>query len=211
MKKLTITCYADLQCPFCYTGETNLKNALDELGLTDQTDIIWKSVEIHDPADGNGEHEMIDIMMRKDGMSRQEAEDNIASINKMAKEEADLDINFGHVHESNDHKAHRLFKLAQTLGKGEEMRSALHQAYFHDCLVLDDPETLLLAAKKAGLPEEQVCRILEGDIYDQEVEQDEQDFINTKAECVPYFIIGDHPVEGHLTKDGYSKLIKNMI
>lgn len=205
---MNIVFWADLQCPYCYTGEVNLKHAIEELAIEDQIRMDIKAYEIHDPADGNGEMPMIEIFQRKEGMAPEQAAAQIAAVNKMASSEAGLDFDFGKVRESNDRKAHRLYKLARDHGKGPEVRHALHELYFSQEKILDEDAVLKEAARMAGLDEALVEEMLEQGWYENEVIDDEMELDALNAESVPYFLFDQEVVPEHLTKEGYIEVLK---
>lgn len=208
---MDIILWADLQCPYCYAGETNLRHALQELNLEDQVNLIWKSYEIHDPQDGDGDLSMLEIMEHKHGLSRQQAQEQIDSVNKMLHDESNIEIDFGKVHESNDFDAHRLFKMAEGQGCGQKMRGILHRMYFHDHRILHDRKTLLDAAKEAGMDADLTAKMLECGLYAREVREDEKVLDALKAQSVPYFIIDGETADEHLTKDGYMEILKRHL
>lgn len=205
---MNIICWADLQCPYCYCGETNLKHAIEELGLQDQVNIIWKAYEIHNPGHKDGSMDMQTIFETKHELSPEEAKEQIASINEMLKSESGVDIDFAKVHESSDRDAHRLLKLAEDLGKGNALRDIFHDAYFHKHLILSDSKVLRQAALQADLPTDLVEAVLASQQYNREVSEDEAVLDALGAESVPYFIIDGEVVPEHLSKEGYMDVLK---
>lgn len=208
---INIVMWADLQCPFCYVGETNLQHAIEELGLQDQVRLDIKSREIHRSEDGDGDMEMFDIFQQKDGFSPEGARAQIEKINTMGREEAGLFFDFGKVHESNDHDAHRLYKLARDCNLGPQVRDALHDAYFVQGEKLSDPEVLVKAGKSAGLDEDLIRRMLADGWYENEVANDEMEYEALAIESVPYFIVDQEVIPEHLTKDEFVKVLKNHL
>lgn len=205
---MNIVMWTDLQCPFCYTGENTLQQAIEELGLKDQVYLDIKSHEIHRPEDGNGDVDMRHILEDKDGFTPEEAEAQIEKINRMAREEAGLDIDFGKARESNDHNAQRLYKLARDKGVGEAVRKALQEAYFVQGKVLADEEVLLEAARKGGLDPELVRRMLKEGWYETELHNDEVEYEALGIESVPYFIIDQEVVPEHKTREEFVRILK---
>lgn len=205
---MNIVMWADLQCPFCYVGETNLANAIEELHLDDQIQMDIKTYEIHREEDGMGVQKMLDIFQNKDGFNLEEAKEQISKINTMAKEEAGQIIDFETVKESNDRDAHRLYKLARDLGKGKEYRHAVHEAYFKNGKVLSDHQVLLDLAKEAGLDVVKAQKALDEKWYENEINDDEMELEALKIESVPYFIINQRVVPEHVSKEEFIKILK---
>lgn len=208
---MNIILWSDLQCPYCYTGEEALKQAIQELGIEDQVYLDIKTQEIHRPEDGNGDQPLLEIFQNKDGYTLEEAKEQIKKINKMGKDDASLDFDFGGVRESDDRDAHRLYKLARDLGKGKEMRSALHEAYFQNHQVLADLDVLLQAAEKAGIDAEMAEKAIREKWYENEILNDEAEADALKIESVPYFIVDQEVVPEHLSKDDFIKVLKKHL
>lgn len=205
---INIVLWADFQCPFCYTGEHTLQHAIEDLGLQDQVRMDIKSREIHRPEDGNGDIEMLQIFQQKDGFTPEGAKAQVEKINAMGKDEAGLIFDFGKVHESNDHDAHRLYKLGRDCGLGPQVREAIQNAYFVERKVLADPEVLVEAGRKAGLEEDLIRRMLAEGWYENEVVNDEVEAEALGIESVPYFIIDQEVIPEHLTKEGFLEVLK---
>lgn len=208
---MNIILWADLQCPFCYAGETNLQNAIRELGLEDQIQIDIKTYQIHRPEDGHGEKPLVQIFQDKEGFSREDAQKQAQSINDMLKNEANIDMDFGQVHESVDLDAHRLYKFACDKGRGETVRDLLHKAYFHDHVILEDRDVLLKIAEEAGLDAAEAGEMLETDLYTREIRNDEMEAAALGIESVPYFIVGTEVVPEHLTKEEMMKVLQRNL
>ena len=205
---MNIVLWADLQCPFCFAGETNLQHAIEELKIEDQVNMDIKSREIHRPEDGNGDHEMLEIFQVKDEFTPEGAKKQIGKINHMIESETGTTVDFGQVRESNDFNAHRLYKLARDRGCGQAVRDALHEAYFIDHKILDDKQTLIEAGMKGGLARETIERMLEEGWYANEVKNDEMEYDALGIESVPYFIIDQEVVPEHLTKEAFMDVLK---
>lgn len=205
---IPIVLWADLQCPYCLTGETNIQHAIQELGLEDEIQMDIKTFEIHNPEDGDGEEPMLKIFMHDHNMTEEEARAQIEEINAMARDEAGLDIHFEDVHESDDLDAHRLYKYACDHGKGQEMRTLLHHLYFHDLKRLNDRPALLKAAREAGLDPEDVARMLDSSAYIREIRNDEMEFEALGFESVPCLIVGTEVIDHHPTKEEMIEVLK---
>lgn len=205
---MNIVLFADFQCPFCYTGETALQEAIKELGIEDQVYLDIKSREIHRPEDGDGQMPMLEIFQQKEGFNPEGAAKHVEKINAMGKNDAGLDFDFAKVHESSDHDAHRLYKLARDKGLGQAFRDAIHEAYFTNHEILADWDVLKKAAKKAGLDEELVNRALEEGWYENEVKNDEVEYEALKIESIPYCIIDQEVFPDHFSKESAIEALK---
>lgn len=210
---MNIVLWADLQCPFCLTGEANLNHAIKELGLENDIKLDIKSYEIHRPEDGEGDHPLLQIFQDKEGFTPEGAAAQTAKIDKMAKDEAGLDIDFAQCRESTDLDAHRLYKFAADHSDelAARVRDLLHQAYFVEHKILADRNTLIDVAEAAGLDPQAVNDMLDSDAYIREVRNDEIELNALNAESVPYFIVGTEVVPEHITKEEMMKVIQRNL
>lgn len=206
---MNIVYWSDYACPFCYIGETNLKNAAKELGI--DLDIEMKAFELDPTAAEKIDKNVIDRFADKYRLSTEEALDRINSISIMAKEAGIEDFDYSKARPSNTFNAHRLTKLARELGKDEELAEKLYDAYFTDQKELADKDTLLDIAKEVGIEEESVKEMLDSDKYINEVRIDEEVARNNGINAVPFFIIdGKYGVPGALPVEQMKEVLTEV-
>jgi predicted DsbA family dithiol-disulfide isomerase len=105
----------------------------------------------------------------------------------------------------NTFDAHRLTQLAKAHGLGGEMHERLLHAHFTEGEVLDDVDTLTRLAAEVGVPAGEPRRVLAGDEYTVDVEQDIHEARMLGVNGVPFFALdrtygvsGAQPVEAFL-------------
>lgn len=194
---MNIVYWSDYACPFCYIGETNLKNAAKELGV--DLDIEMKAFELDPQAAQKSDTNVVDGLAKKYQVSTEQALDNINSMSIMAKEAGIENFDYSKAKPSNTFNAHRLTKLAQELGKDNEIAEKLFEAYFTEQKELADIDTLINIAKEVGIEEEAVNELINSDKYAEEVRIDELVAQNNGIHAVPFFIVdGKYGIPGAL-------------
>lgn len=204
---MKIKYWADFECPFCFISETNLKEAIKELGLHD-IEYEPKAYELDPNASKHYTKSIQEKFEQEEGMSKKEAEDRFTRIHRLA-EEANLHFDFRTMRYTNSLDAHRLFKFAQDKNLGEVIEPMIFDAYFLEGKELSNRETLLEIAQKAGLNRREVNDMLDSDQYIEAVRKDEKQADILEIDSVPYFVIGNQIVPGFHTKKEFIEILKN--
>lgn len=187
---MKVTYWSDYACPYCYIGETRMHKAIEALGEdAGNITLEMKAFELNPQAEKEYTGPTIDRFARKYGLTREQAEQRVEGISALGREEG-LDFRYATARYSNTRDAHRLTKLAQELGN-DAFEELCYKAYFTDNLVLSDHNVLRDIARKAGLPEEEVARVLESDTYKDAVLADEIEAFKLGVQGVPFFVIDD--------------------
>lgn len=206
---MNIIYWSDYACPYCYIGETNLKNAAKELGI--DLDVEMKAFELDPEAAENIDKTVIEGLADKYRISTEQALDNINSMSIMAKEAGIENFDYTKARPSNTFKAHRLTKLARELGKDEELSEKLFEAYFTQQKQLSDVETLIDIAKEVGIDEKAARDLLDSDEYANEVRIDELIARQNGISAVPFFIIdGKYAVPGALPVEQMKEVLTEV-
>lgn len=199
--------------PHCYTGETLLVRAIDELGLTDKIGIKLKAFEL-DPAFPKGQ--TIDVpqcVARKYHCSMPEALEKIEYAAQMARA-VGIDMKFRTAVFCNTSDAHRLLKCAENHYGREtalKLNFDLFAAYFTRNLVLDD-ENLIGIFRGAGLPANLAREVLDSGEYERAVLEDEQEARARGITAIPYFEFdGQFAINGATSLQGYREALAQMI
>ena len=109
---MKITYWSDYACPYCYIGETYLKQAIADLGIGDQVEVEMKAFELDPDASKEYAGTTVDRFAKKYGLSIQGAQARIDGISQMGRD-AGLDFRYAETRYTNTFDAHRLTKLAQ--------------------------------------------------------------------------------------------------
>lgn len=186
---MQIEIFSDFACPFCYIAKTRLDEAIAELEMTDNVNIVYKAYELK-PDASKEQSPKIEL--------KQEVQD---AIRQHAKE-VGVTFNFEKLTAGNSENAHRLAKWAANQGKGKLFFDTVMQRYFEEGLNLNDEAALLAVVQDAQLPVDEARGVLQSDAYVEELAADRYDAQQLQVTRVPFFvfnnqygIIGVEPIE----------------
>ena len=212
MKEIMI--WSDYACPFCYIGEKRLKDAIADLGLNKEFKIKYRAFELDRNAPKEVPGSTTENIAKKYNLSIEEAAKRVKSIDE-AGNEAGLVFDYEHAHPSNTLDAHRLMKLAEDK-YGEKVAEAcnegLFQAYFSDGRRLSDHEVLMQVGVNAGMPTEEISRVLNSKHYTEQVRHDENEAAHLGVHGVPFIVFeGKIAVPGALSVEDFKKVIQEVL
>ena len=211
---MNITYWSDYACPYCYLGETYMKQAIAELGAEDKVHVSMKAFELNPDAPKNYEGPTDERFAKKYGLSLEGARERIDGISRKG-HNAGLEFNYADTRYTNTFDAHRLTKLAQSRGDEEltdRLQEALFKAYFADSKELANHETLVQLATEAGLEEEEVRNVLSTDRFADEARRDETEAMMMRVNAVPYFVLNDkYAVPGALPVNAMKKALEQVL
>ena len=117
-------------------------------------------------------------------------------------EELGIRFDFARARRGNTFDAHRVLHMARDVGRQREVLEQLLSAYFTDGVPIGDRAALAASAALAGMDEDAVRAMLDGDAYTSAVRDDEQEAVMLGITAVPFFVIdrryglpGAHPPE----------------
>lgn len=210
---MKIEIWNDFCVPHCYTGETLLLRAIDEMGLTGRIDIKLRAFEL-DPSFPKGK--TIDVpqcVARKYGCTLPEALEKIDAAASMAKA-AGIDMKFRTAVFCNTRNAHRLMKFAYAEYGNKmplDLNFALFAAYFTQNLILDDDNLLKIAAR-IGMNAQLSEDVLKSGRFESQVIADEKEAAERGIHAIPHFDFdGKFPVGGSMTLDGFREAVGRMM
>ena len=182
--------WSDFTCPFCYIAETRMKRVLKELGINDQTKIVFKAFELNPESTREPKRTIVEGFMRHYCMSEEQAAARVEQISAMGRAEG-LDFRYATAMASNTFDALRLTKLAQSKGNdfGNEFVERMYKAFFSRNLIMSHRDTLEAVASEAGLDPAEVKELLDGDRYAAEVRADENEAYSLGINAVPFFAV----------------------
>ena len=186
---MKVTYWSDYACPYCYIGETRLRNAIASLNLEDDVEVEMRAFELNPEAPREVTGSTLDRFARKYGLTKEAAAERIEGISQLGRGEG-LEFNYATTLNTNMLDAHRLTKLAHSLGN-TAFEELCYRAYFTDNEVMADHDVLRKLAAQAGLPREDVERVLSTDEYEADVRADEQAAYAMGVHAVPFFVINE--------------------
>ena len=206
---MRIQYWSDYACPYCYIGETNLRHALDELGVSYVFEM--KAFELNPYAKKSAGGDIVAMFAAKYQLNLEDAQKRVDSINEMARA-AGLEFDYAKVFHTNTFDAHRLTKMAMAKGgsaMADQMAERLYKAYFAEGVDVGDQELLVKLGTEAGLDAADIKAMLEGKDYSDQVSMDERQAQMNRISSVPCFIIEDTvAVPGAMPKEQFMEVIK---
>lgn len=211
---MKLVIWSDFACPYCYIGETRLKNAIDELGISDKVEIDYRAFELDPTAPKEVTTTTPERFAKKYRLTIVQAKQQIEEISELGRE-VGIDFRYSTTQYSNTRDAHRLMKLAEAKydrNMVEKLNEALFSAYFTKNLVLADHKVLLDVATSVGMKPEEVEEVLSSDMYNDEVRFDEREAAMRGVRGVPYIVFnGGFAVPGALSTDGFKSALQREI
>lgn len=206
---MRIQYWSDYACPYCYIGETNLRHALDELGVSYVFEM--KAFELNPYAKKSAGGDIVAMFAAKYQLNLEDAQKRVDSINEMARA-AGLEFDYAKVFHTNTFDAHRLTKMAMAKGgsaMADQMAERLYKAYFAEGVDVGDQEVLVKLGNEVGLDPADIRAMLEGKDYSDQVSLDERQAQMNRISSVPCFIIEDTvAVPGAMPKEQFMEVIK---
>lgn len=211
---MKLVIWSDFACPYCYIGETRLKNAIDELGISDKVEIDYRAFELDPTAPKEVTTTTPERFAKKYRLTIVQAKQQIEEISELGRE-VGIDFRYSTTQYSNTRDAHRLMKLAEAKydrNMVEKLNEALFAAYFTKNLVLADHKVLRDVATSVGMKPEEVEEVLSSDMYNDEVRFDEREAAMRGVRGVPYIVFnGGFAVPGALSTDGFKSALQREI
>ncbi|MGN0138446.1 MAG: DsbA family oxidoreductase [Candidatus Methanomethylophilaceae archaeon] len=208
---MIIQYWSDFSCPFCYIAEARLMKALDNLGITEQCRLDFRSFRLNPAAKKVPSHPIFDSYAKRYGPDM--AAMQIERIESMAAGEG-LEFHYGTALNSNTMDAHRLVKHIKSKDrkKADELIHCLYNAFFRDNRVLADHEVLKDIATGIGIDAAEVDSVLNGRDYRSDVEADENVAHRYGVTAVPFFLVnGKYGIHGAVDVSEFEQVLKKAI
>jgi predicted DsbA family dithiol-disulfide isomerase len=181
--------WSDIVCPWCYIGKRRFEKALSQFEHRDEVEVIWRSYEL-DPSSPRQTGDIIEMLSKKMGRTINEARQMTEQITALAAQDG-LEYRFDIMKSGNTFDAHRLIHFAATQGVVEEVSEHLYHAYFTEGLPVGDVDSLITVAEKAGLDGNKARKVLESDLYSDEVRADESYASALNITGVPFVLVSE--------------------
>lgn len=198
---MKVEIWSDLVCPFCYIGKRKFEHALEQFEYSDDIEIEWRSFELQPGLQADGSKNQYEHLAEMKGWALDYSKQVHAQLTETAKE-AGLEYKFDKAIPANTFNAHRLSHLAANYDLQDEAEEHLFHAHFTDGKDIDDDETLVELGINIGLPEEEIRKMLQSDLYTNEVQNDKDAAREVGVQGVPYFVFnGKYSVSGAQPSD----------
>ena len=185
---MKIEVWSDYVCPFCYIGKRRLEEAIESTGLGDKVEVVFKAFELDPNSPKTSEKSMTEVLAEKYNSSLEEAKNMTGNVVEQAKT-VGLAYDFENLRPANTFDAHRLAKLAEQEGLGDEIAEQLLKSYFVEAKQIGTHEELLKVAEEVGVSAERAKQVLESDEFAAEVKKDIEEAGQIGVQGVPFFVI----------------------
>ena len=205
---MKIEIWSDYVCPFCYIGKRRLEEALEQTGLGEKAEVVFKAYELDPNSPAVSDMLMKEVLAKKYGMSVEEAKKMTDNVVDQAKT-VGLNYNFDVMTPANTFNAHRLAKLAEPEGFDKTVSESLLKAYFIDGEEIGTEDVLLRIAEEAGIARERVKEVLDTDEFAEEVRSDIAEAQQIGVRGVPFFVINrKYAISGAQPAEAFAKALR---
>ncbi|SOE14504.1 Predicted dithiol-disulfide isomerase, DsbA family [Streptomyces sp. 2323.1] len=185
---MRVEIWSDIACPWCYIGKARFEAGLAAFAHREVVEVVHRSFELDPNAPAADGVPMLDMLAAKYGVTREQAAAMEARVAEAAAGEG-LDYRSDRIH-GNTFDLHRLLHLGKLYGVQDALLDAFYRANFAEARALGDPAVRSEIAVGAGLPADEVARVLaDPGAYAQEVRAEERAAAELGATGVPFFVI----------------------
>ncbi|MCL6699327.1 DsbA family oxidoreductase [Sphingomonas sp. NSE70-1] len=209
-KPIKIDFVSDVSCPWCVIGLKGLEQALERVPEV-QAEVRFQPFELNPNMPPEGQR-LVDYAAQKYGSTPEQLAERRAMVRERA---GDLGFTIalppeeGRVYNTFD--AHRLLHWAGQEGRQRELKLALFDAYFTQCLNPADHGVLADAAEKAGLDREAAAALLSSHRFAREVREEEEQWRAKGINAVPAVIINDrYLISGGQPSEVFEQAIRKI-
>ena len=210
-KSIAIDFVSDVSCPWCVIGLKSLEQAIERIGDVDAK-ILFQPFELNPQMPPEGQR-LVEYAAQKYGSTPQQLLERRAMVRDRAAElgfTIALPPEEGRVYNTFD--AHRLLHWAGQEGRQRELKLALFEAYFTNCLNPSDHAVLIDAAQKAGLDRRVAAEILASDDFAGDVRDAENVWRAKGINAVPAVIInGRYLISGGQPPELFEQAIRKVV
>jgi predicted DsbA family dithiol-disulfide isomerase len=195
---LKVQIWSDLICPWCWIAEQRFERALSRFPHIDKVDVVFRAFRLMPGAAPSAVEE---TLAKKYGGDPRKL---LSKMEEIAAEDG-LIYRLSGTLVGDTLDAHRVVKLAQSLGMQKSVLEKLYKSYFTDQASLFDRSTLITRAVEAGLDTQTVTTMLGGDDFVEDVHLDQSEAERRGIRGVPYFLFGDQtPLSGGQPEEAFA-------
>ncbi|WP_079526102.1 DsbA family oxidoreductase [Solibacillus isronensis] len=188
---MKIEIFSDFACPFCYIAKTKLFQAINQLNLGEETEVVYRAFELNPAASKSETISYVDTIFKKKNNDLRKTEEFMEAL-EMHAQEAGVKFNLDKVVLANTKNAHRLSKLAKLYEKELEFVDSVMEYFFSEGLNLNDTEALLGICEQIGIDGNMAQKIINEQQFTEELLLDRYDARQLQISSVPFFIFEDH-------------------
>jgi len=207
---IRIDIVSDVVCPWCIVGYRRLTPAIDRFQDTVAFTVNWHPFELNPAMPPEGQH-LGEHINQKYGSTPEQSQANRQRLTDFG---AELGFRFNFTEQSwvyNTFKSHQLLHWAGEQGRQTELKLALFDSYFTDQNNIDDVDTLLAVAGKAGLDRNEAAAVLADGRFAETVRNQEKLWLDRGIQGVPAFVFNNrYLVSGAQETPVFVELIEKL-
>ena len=205
---MKIEIFSDFSCPFCYIAKTKLLSAIKELQLTENVEIDYKAYQLKPDASKTQTLNYKEVMQERFSGNMAKMQDAIDAVHAHANE-AGLTYNVDEIKIANTENAHRLAKLAANYHVADAFTERLMNGYFSHGFNLNDTAALVEICAELGIPTQEAQRVLDEQLFSEELAQDRYDAMQLQITSVPFMVFENaYGIKGVEPHEIYVKTLK---
>lgn len=188
---MKIEIFSDFACPFCYIAKTKLFQAIEQLNLGEETEVVYRAFEINPAASKTETLSYVDSIFKKKNNDLRKTEEFMEAL-QMHAQDVGVVFNFDKIVLANTKNAHRLTKLAKLYEKELEFVDVVMKNYFAEGLNLNDTESLLTICEQIGIDRSMAQKIIKEEQFTEELVLDRYEAQQLQIKIIPFFVFEDH-------------------
>lgn len=184
---MKIEIYSDVICPWCFVGKRRLEQALEQIGLAQPSQVLWRPFELNPTMPKEGLDRRSYLEAKFGGAASLKTMENRVA---QAGEAEGIEFAFDRIARTpNTFDAHRLIWFAGQQGCQDTVVEALFFSYFTEGRDIGNLDSLTEVAVEGGLNREEALTFLSSDKAVQEVRAEEAAGHRLGIRGVPYFLL----------------------
>ncbi|WP_342575703.1 DsbA family oxidoreductase [Solibacillus sp. FSL K6-1781] len=188
---MKIEIFSDFACPFCYIAKTKLFQAIEQLNLGEETEVVYRAFEINPAASKTETLSYVDSIFKKKNNDLRKTEEFMEALQLHA-QDVGVVFNLDKIVLANTKNAHRLTKLAKLYEKELEFVDVVMEHYFAEGLNLNDTESLLTICEQIGIDRSMAQKIIKEEQFTEELVLDRYEAQQLQIKIIPFFVFEDH-------------------
>lgn len=188
---MKIEIFSDFACPFCYIAKTKLFQAIEQLNLGEETEVVYRTFEINPAASKTETLSYVGSIFKKKNNDLRKTEEFMEALQLHA-QDVGVVFNFDKIVLANTKNAHRLTKLAKLYEKELEFVDVVMEHYFAEGLNLNDTESLLTICEQIGIDRSMAQKIIKEEQFTEELVLDRYEAQQLQIKIIPFFVFEDH-------------------
>lgn len=188
---MKIEVFSDFSCPFCYIAKTKLFQAIEQLNLGEETEVVYRAFEINPAASKTETLSYVDSIFKKKNNDLRKTEEFMEAL-QMHAQDVGVVFDFDKIVLANTKNAHRLTKLAKLYEKELEFVDVVMEHYFSEGLNLNETESLLSICEQIGIDRSMAQKIIKEEQFTEELVLDRYEAQQLQIKIIPFFVFEDH-------------------